>query len=92
MKHIDILAILVVVCLLAVPALSIADGNGPIENQNGNGTQVKNNQCGGNCQFSGPCIGVSLGAQNHYRQNSGGCHGSGVCDGTGPKRDGSCKT
>ncbi len=94
MKYIGILAVLAVACLLAIPALSVADGNGLMGNQNGNAPQGNCGQCCGNCQCGGSCNEDSLGAQNQYGQNSGcngGCQGAGAYDGTGPKGDGSCK-
>jgi len=85
MKYVAILFALAVACLLAVPALSAVDGKGPAEG------------CG---QFCGSCQcsnGEALGAQNQYGQDNTDCQGAGICardgscDGTGPKRDGSCK-
>jgi hypothetical protein len=108
MKYTAILSALAVVCLLAVPALSAADGSLSTANVKGHGEYC------GQCFGSGHCNGGGvLGLQNQYGQDSSGCHGAGNCvgdsncngkgskngkgykncncDGTGPKRDGSCK-
>ncbi len=108
MKYIAILSALAVACLLAVPAMSVADGNMSSVNAKGPGGDC------GQCCGSGHCYtGDVMGIQNQYGQDSTGCHGAGncagdgncngkgskngmgyrngSCDGTGPKRDGSCK-
>lgn len=102
MKYIAILSALAVACLLAVPAMSVADGNQSVVNAKGPGGDC------GQCCGSGHCNGgYASGVQNQYGQDGTGCHGAGncngkgsksgngymngSCDGTGPKRDGSCK-
>ncbi len=83
MKYVTILFALAVACLLAVPALAA---------QNGNGHAGDCGQGSGNCgQCPEDCgQGIGVKAQGAQNQNAG-CQGTGACDGTGPKRDGSCK-
>lgn len=103
MKHIGILAALAVVCLLAVPAFSAADGTGAMGAQNGKAINANNGQCNGNCQCSGPCGEGAAAGQGQFGLNNGACQGAGTCDqvrdrgrdgscdGTGPVRDRTCQ-
>ena len=103
-RSIGILAALAVVCFLAAPAYSAADGNASAGDQNGKAFGANNGQNCGNCQCNGGCQGACActQGQKHSRNGfgTGACdgtgpkgngNGNGACDGTGPKRDGCCK-